>query len=163
MTSIHHLGDGVNPPASPPKPGDAPSPVENSPQREEFPLPPTTTPLAMAGFAIYRQLWNILVGIDRQDGSLNNRDLRPVLKEAIQTILMDEGAKWLPFAEAVVREFQERRSKCPRGLRYKAENRLSTIPVVGPLAILGLDSHHDRRILRRKGGAIVVIRLLPGE
>ena len=135
----------------------------DSSQRDEFPIPPAVLPLVLAGFDIYLQVWNILVGIDRQGGALNTMDLRSALADGIRAILIDEEAKWLPFAEAVVREYQAKRTMCRKSLRFKNENRLSTIPMDGPLTILGLDSYHDRRILRRKDGAIVVIQLLPRD
>jgi hypothetical protein len=126
---------------------------------EDLPLPDASIPISKTGFSIYLQVWNALVAIDRQVGTLNNMKLRPVLDRAILAVVEDEGAKWLPFAEAVVREYQERRVKARNPLRFKDVNRLRmTIPMIGPLANLGLQDNQDRRLLRRKDGSIVAAR-----
>ena len=138
-------------------PDASPRPVSPL-QGDDLLLPAASLPIAMEGFAIYLQVWNALVALDREDGTLNNTDLRPVLEGAVRATVKDAGAKWLPFAEAVVREYQERRALTRNPLRFKNENRLSTIPMIGPLANLGPQDDQERRLLRRKDGSIVAVR-----
>jgi hypothetical protein len=113
----------------------------------------------MEGFSIYLQIWNSLVTIDRQGSPLDNIDLHPVIYAVTCATLNDDGSRWLPFAEAVVGEYKERRTLARNPLRFKTENRLSTIPMIGPLASLGFqDDQERRRLLRRKDGTIVAVR-----
>ena len=140
-------------------------PTQNHPTRpamasqgDDIIIPTAFFSVSMEGFSIYLQVWNSLVNFDRQGRSLDHIDLRPAICSVIQANFKDDGLKWQPFAEAVVSEYKERRILARNPLRFKTEKSLSTIPMIGPLASLGVQDAPGRRLLRRKDGTIVAIR-----
>lgn len=166
MTNRHaHANPGNTGPNPIPHLEEPSSPTQNRPTRpagafqgDDIILPSAFSSVSMEGFSIYLQVWNSLVTIDRQGCSLDNIDLRPAICSVVHGNLNDDGLKWQPFAEAVVSEYKERRILSRNPLRFKNENRLSTIPMIGPLESLGVHDAHERRLLRRKDGTIVAVR-----
>ena len=85
-------------------------------------------------FSLATDVHNALVVIDRRG------DLGDVtkIKRAVGRVLGMNflGKEWTPFAERIVREYRNKRTKTRHPLRFKNPTRMSTVPLAGPLEAL---------------------------
>ena len=99
-------------------------------------------------FSLATDVHNAMVVIDRRGDLGDVTKIKRALGRVLGTNFLDKS--WLPFAERVVREYRNHRAKADGPLRFKSPDRMSTVPLAGPLEALRPAGAVNAR-LRRTG------------
>ena len=121
------------------------------PKRQNIPVI-GSGPFAQA-FSLATDVHNALVVIDRRGGLGDVTKIKRAVGRILGMNFLDKS--WLPFANRIVREYRNKREKASGPLRFKSPDRLSTVPLAGPLEALRPAGAVNAR-LRRTGALYAV-------
>ena len=128
-----------------------PGQTHSIPRRQTLGL--KSADLYSTAFGLYEQMWNSIVGMDRRQ-TLTLINVNRLIGKLVR---LNQG--WEPFLRRVLYEYRQRRSKANGPLRAKTGSRLSSVPLVGPLAYLRPKDALNGRVKRRERDyALVVTR-----
>lgn len=97
-------------------------------RRQTVGVPREKAALVSKGFEIGLRAWNACAKADRAG---RMAILTKKLHDEFRTLGTKQ--RWMPFIQAVAKEYRKRRKLASSPLRFKSEARLSTIPCCGPL------------------------------